>query len=767
MIHVDVTDLLLYLRVHETLSNVQRVQCEILRNVAQVSGAESICFVVLDDARALGSVETSALLDLIARARSGSASRLDLDHALTALFARVVPAFVRPHDLFLSIGAFWSVHGVGSLLRDLKNAGATVGVFIHDPESCEISGTGRVVNGVVEALTFADFIVTTSEDSKASIAGSMVARQLPPLPVDVVPPAQEGSSSRPWCAVAEDLLHSACRLASRVPPFDGVAAITLPANRYLPITSDATAAGEAEGCSGSVACISGWGWPESWGVWANQRTAILGFRTKLPVGARSILVLRLIAPGSDDCTVRIVTGSGAAKETTLAGGSVTHAAVGCLVEPGHVVSVRISADTSIGGRHYGLRGLLYFQPDARGRAPVPLAKMRGARRRSTWPSSSSGRVQLRSAESMDERRRAASFGAFLRSSDTCWPMKVNDYRAAPLFADHTDRQSFLKTQSDKVGAVTDQITLVRRSDQYVAMSRFSEGSVFDRSGVKRAFQYLYGSPPIAWLAKDADSVWVDKADLARAPRLEKSCLVFFNGNMQNYYHWMTEGLLSLHILSQAMGPDPALHLALPKSMLDAAVLEYRGSIRAVGLDHYPIEEVDGDVMHVREGIWVDSDLVRLMPARCLQDFQRSVAVRYAGVRGPRNRRLLVARKRAARAIHNLPEVQAFLARYDFETVYLEGMSVADQIVLFQRAEFVIAPHGAGLANLIFCEPGTKVIELMPAADMRPHFWLISEKLKLVHGLQFCGTAGAAGFDASMVVDTGKLQALYRIVDAHG
>ena len=479
-------------------------------------------------------------------------------------------------------------------------------------------------------------------------------------------------------------------------------------------------------------------------------------------------MLRLIAPGSDGRTVRIVTGSGAETETTLAGSSVTLAAVSGLVEPGHVVSARIIADTSLGGLYCWLQGILYFQPEAfEGRAPEPRTETRGSRHRATWPSSSSGRVQLRSATSMGERRRAASFGAFLQSSDSYWPMEVNDYRSAPLFADHTDRQSFLKTQSDKVGAVTDSIALVRRSDQYVAMSRFSEGSVFDRSGVTRAFTYLHTSPPTVWLSKDADSVWVDKADLARAPRLEKSCLVFFNGNMQNYYHWMTEGLLSLHILSQAMGPDPTLHIALPKSMLVAAVLEYRGSIRAVGLDHYPIEEVDSDVMHVREGIWVESDLVRLMPARCLKDFQRSVAVRYAGARGPRNKRLLVARKRAARAIYNLGEVEACLARYGFETVYLEGMSVADQILLFQRAEFVISPHGAALANLIFCEPGTKVIEFMPAADMRPHFWLISEKLNLVHGLQFCGTAGAPGFDASMVVDTGKLQALYRIVDAHG
>src|SRR5262249_26386661 len=150
------------------------------------------------------------------------------------------------------------------------NAGATVGIFVHDPESCEIPGTGHVVSGAVEALAFADFVVTTSEDSKASIAGSGVARQ-PPLPVDVVPLAQEGPSSRSWHAVAEELLHAACKLARRVPPFDGVAAIALPANRYLRITSDATVPGETGGCSASVACISGWGRPEPWGVWANQR----------------------------------------------------------------------------------------------------------------------------------------------------------------------------------------------------------------------------------------------------------------------------------------------------------------------------------------------------------------------------------------------------------------------------------------------------------------------------------------------------------------
>ena len=142
---------------------------------------------------------------------------------------------------------------------------------------------------------------------------------------------------------------------------------------------------------------------------------------------------------------------------------------------------------------------------------------------------------------------------------------------------------------------------------------------------------------------------------------------------------------------------------------------------------------------------MESDLVESMPAPYLKDFQQRISALYAGLRTLRNRRLLVARKGPARKIHNLEQVQAFLSRYDFETVYLEGMSMVDQILLFQSAEFIVGPHGAGLANLLFCEPGTKVIELMPSVEMRPFFWMISDKLDLVHGLQFCATVPAQDF----------------------
>jgi Glycosyltransferase 61 len=369
---------------------------------------------------------------------------------------------------------------------------------------------------------------------------------------------------------------------------------------------------------------------------------------------------------------------------------------------------------------------------------------------------------------MDESRRAASFGAFLRSADSYWPSSPRaTRRGAPILADDADQRSFYNAHGGNMGMVTEQIRLIRRRDQFVSMSRFSEGSVFDRSGaVSRAFGYLDGSPPLAWLSRDAGGMWVDQELLAAAPRHEKSYLVFYNGNLHNYYHWMTEAILSLDILSRAIWPGPNVNIALPKSMDIAAVFDHRESLRALGLDRHEVVEVAAPLVNVREAIYVDSDLVQSMPAPYLDDFRQRVAARYAATRGPRNRRVLLARKGPTRMIDNLEQVEAFLSRQGFETVYLEGMSIVDQMLLFQRADFIIGPHGAGLANLLFCEPGTRVIELTPSVEMRPFFWLISEKLSLVYGVQFCSVAQGQGFQGAVTVDLGKLRALYRMVEAH-
>jgi capsular polysaccharide biosynthesis protein len=44
---------------------------------------------------------------------------------------------------------------------------------------------------------------------------------------------------------------------------------------------------------------------------------------------------------------------------------------------------------------------------------------------------------------------------------------------------------------------------------------------------------------------------------------------------------------------------------------------------------------------------------------------------------------------------------------------LSKLNFIDQVRLFYNCKQIIAPHGAGLTNLIFCKKNTRVLEIFP------------------------------------------------------
>ncbi len=60
------------------------------------------------------------------------------------------------------------------------------------------------------------------------------------------------------------------------------------------------------------------------------------------------------------------------------------------------------------------------------------------------------------------------------------------------------------------------------------------------------------------------------------------------------------------------------------------------------------------------------------------------------------------------------------------------MSVTEQASCLASAEIVVAPHGAGLTNLVFCNPGTKVIEIFSPSYLPNCYWILSNVCGLDH-----------------------------------
>jgi Glycosyltransferase 61 len=76
------------------------------------------------------------------------------------------------------------------------------------------------------------------------------------------------------------------------------------------------------------------------------------------------------------------------------------------------------------------------------------------------------------------------------------------------------------------------------------------------------------------------------------------------------------------------------------------------------------------------------------------------------------RKIYLSRKWARfRKLLNEKEFIESISKFDFEIVCTEGMSIEQQAALFHGAETVIAPHGAGLANIVFCQRNAVIIEL--------------------------------------------------------
>jgi capsular polysaccharide biosynthesis protein len=89
-------------------------------------------------------------------------------------------------------------------------------------------------------------------------------------------------------------------------------------------------------------------------------------------------------------------------------------------------------------------------------------------------------------------------------------------------------------------------------------------------------------------------------------------------------------------------------------------------------------------------------------------------------------KIWISRKLAGlRRVVNEDAVFQKLEPYGFTRVCLEELSWPEQINLFYHAREIISPHGAGLANLVFCSQKPLVVEFFNASYMHWCFWQIA------------------------------------------
>ncbi|NCY01460.1 MAG: glycosyltransferase family 61 protein [Planctomycetia bacterium] len=225
--------------------------------------------------------------------------------------------------------------------------------------------------------------------------------------------------------------------------------------------------------------------------------------------------------------------------------------------------------------------------------------------------------------------------------------------------------------------------------------------------------------------------------------------VLTTGPHRNYFHWLMDALPRLDLYERAGLAGDHIYAPVRQRF-------QRESLALAGIDPARIVPATRRT-HLASGRLVVSTLHGCISPAKTDFLHRRFTARLAPWSGPGGRIFVSRAGRGPRAVVNERELVAALAPLGFRRCRLERMSLAEQLTVFHRAECVIGPHGAGLTNLVFCRPGTQVVEI--GTPYRPWscFYEIAHHRGLDYHLHMASPERVRHFDPGTAVGDSDLR----------
>jgi capsular polysaccharide biosynthesis protein len=235
----------------------------------------------------------------------------------------------------------------------------------------------------------------------------------------------------------------------------------------------------------------------------------------------------------------------------------------------------------------------------------------------------------------------------------------------------------------------------------------------------------------------------------------------------NFFHFLLDVVPRLGLVERAHPLAEIDYFLVPRTLrFQREVLDLVGISSARVLEH-----------SARTHICARSLIVPSMPCRhrqfpswALRYLQEKLGSSVATSSDKRRIYISRGRKSRTRRVVNEEEVLDMLRAHGFESIRLDQLPLSEQISAFRSAEAVVAPHGAGLSHLVFCQPSTTVIELFAPGFVNPVFWNLSCQMT---GMNYCYLFGEGAarvptnqqdvraviedFSDDITVDIGKLE----------
>jgi len=236
-------------------------------------------------------------------------------------------------------------------------------------------------------------------------------------------------------------------------------------------------------------------------------------------------------------------------------------------------------------------------------------------------------------------------------------------------------------------------------------------------------------------------------------------LVAGNGG-HGFFHWLYDVFPKLSLLGSNATPlDYFIVGYWEKSFVQESLNFYgineRKIIPASEHTHYQATDLFISSLPSNRGnppVWIIDFLRDVMLNRSRK--RRSVTI---------TPRIYITRRDATyRHIQNEAELERYLHGKGFKTIVLSELSLQQQVEVFSSANVIVAPHGAGLSNIAFCQKGVSLIELFSPSYVNVCYWSISN----IRDMQYWYTLGNVTdevsqeqtFRSGILVDLDKLDA---------
>ncbi len=206
------------------------------------------------------------------------------------------------------------------------------------------------------------------------------------------------------------------------------------------------------------------------------------------------------------------------------------------------------------------------------------------------------------------------------------------------------------------------------------------------------------------------------------------------GGLDNYFHWLFDVLPRFHLLKVS-----GLFQRVNWFIIPSCSLPYQlETLKALGISQSQI--IDGSkVNHIEADKIIASSSHRNagQMEKWVCDFLRESFVETLRPNEKKYPSLFYITRNDSRSrnVINENELIALLNRFGFTTLSLSGLSFEEQVRLFNSAEVIVSPHGAGLANLVFCKEGTKIIEIFSKGWVGTMYYDLAQKLGLEYYYQ--------------------------------